>query len=408
MVLGVKSGVCWLVMCATISVNIAFPQNKSSHSAEYYLEKGEAALARQEYVTAHAHLNECLRINPKLAEAYRVRAIVREHLGEKARALTDYNIYMDLQPQDAEALFSRAALRYEEGQYALAREDFLKVLKLPHGATNTVYYSQEKYGEGKNMIFTAQTSNRDHIYNYLGMSETKLKKYDAAIAWLDSAIKIAPDNPSYWINRGIARAAVADKQGAKSDYEQALKMDPANSLAIHNLATLKANIGEADASEALLSEAIERNNKLPYPRAERAYQRLEKGDLPGALEDYNELVKLEPQDDENYLNRGIVKEKMKDIHGALLDYSKAIQLNDKNHKAWLCRGNALSKTGRAKEAVEDYSVAINLDPGYGLAHYNRAIAYNSLGMKKEACADIQASEKLGVKADPKIKSKVCQ
>ncbi len=396
---------CPLVVLLALSF-VAEGQEKKT--ATYYFEKGEASLAKKEYISAQAHFTECLRLDPYYAEAYRLRGIVREHLGQNPQALTDFNVYVDLKPKDAEALFSRAVLRFESGQYLPARQDFLKLLTMATGETNTVYYSQEKYNDANPKIFTAQGTGKDYIYNYLGQIESKLRRYRHAIAWLDSAIALAPNVSGYWINRGLAKVPESDLLGAQRDFEQALKIDPENSLALHNLATLKVTAGDGTSAEKLLTEAIEKNKKLPYPRAERAYQRLQKNDLKGALEDYDEVVRLEPRDDENYVNRGLVKEKMNDLPGATADFSKAIELNAKNEKAWLSHGNVMSKRGQWKEAIEDYTMAIHLFSDYRIAFYNRAIAYQNVGQHAVACGDLKTAEKLGVSVDPKIKQKICR
>ncbi len=385
----------------------AAAQDTKPHTAAYYYEKGEEAMAKKEYIKAHAHLNECLRLDPRFAEAYRLRGMVREHLGETAKALTDYNVYVSLKPTDTEALFSRAVLRFESKQYLPARQDFLLLLKMPSGETNTVYFSQEKYGGGTSKVFTSQTGGRDHIFNYLGLIETKLERFHIAVAWLDSAVKLSPNNANYYINRGKAKEHLLDQHGAIADFEQALKIEPDNSLAIHNLAIMKSTSGDTEASNRLLTEAIEKNKNMPYPLSERAFQRFQRNDLKGALEDYDEVIRLEPRDDETYVNRGLVKERMKDGDGAMEDYSKAITINDKNEKAWLGHGNMMSKAGRWKEAIEDYTQAIGLDAQYALAYYNRAIAYQSTGNLKAACPDLRKAEQLHLKVDEKVKEKVC-
>ncbi len=382
--------------------------SQAKKTPAYYFQRGEDALNKKEYMSALAHFNECLRLDNHYSEAYRLRAITREHLGDKDKALVDYNIYVSLIPTDVEALFSRAVLRFESDQYMLARLDFLNLLKLPPGETNTVYFSQEKYNDSNAKIFTAHSAGKDHLYNYLGLIETKLKRYDKAIEWLDSAIKVSSTNASYYINRGSARLNKNDKNGAIKDFDDALKLDPDNSLALHNLATLRSAAGENSSSEKLLTEAIEKNKDLPYPRSERAYLRLQRNDLAGALEDYDEVVRIEPLADENYFNRGLVKERMKDLTGALGDFTKAVSINDKNEKSWLSRGNVLSKLGRWDEAIEDYTVAISLASDYGLAYYNRAIANQSSGKLTYACSDLKVAEKYGVKADVKIREKICK
>jgi len=372
-------------------------------------ERGEKALANKEYFKAQAHYTEALRYDPRYAEAYRSRAIAREYLGEAAKALTDFNIYVDLKPEDSEALFNRAVLRFEAKQYLPARQDFLKLLTMPASKeTNTIYYSQEKFGNSGTNIQTAQSGKKDHIFNYLGQIETHLKRYTIAINWLDSAITLAPDNAPYFVNRGLARMERGDKSGAAEDYEKALLLDPDNSLALHNLAAIKSLGGDGESAEKLLSESIAKNDKLPYPRAERAYQRMQKGDLKGALEDYNEVIRMEPNEPDNYINRGILKEKMKDLPGALADFSHALKLNDKDPKAWVCRGNVVSKLGNWKESVEDYSAAIVNGPNYALAYFNRGIAYQNTGNHALACADLKNALRMGIKEAEKVIPKVCK
>ncbi len=381
--------------------------SKEKRTATYYFEAGENALDRKEYITAQAHFTECLRLDPAFADAYRLRAIAREHLNDMSRALTDYNIYVGLKPDDPEALFNRAVLRFEAGQLLPARQDFLLLLKMPKQETNMVYFSQEKYSDSGGKVFTYGHSGKDYIYNYLGLIETKTKRYDKAVMWFDSALRISPANPSYLINRGIVHSESKDLARAKADFEEALKHDPDNALAIHNLAVLKSFEGKED-SEKLLTEAIEKNKNLPYPRAERAFYRLQNNDLIGALEDYNELVRMEPTIAESYLNRGFVKERLKDLEGALNDFSKAISLDEKNQKAWLGRGNVMSKVGKWKEAAEDYTVAIEIDPSYNLAYYNRAMALSNIKRLSEACSDLKAAEKRGMTINPQVKAKICR
>lgn len=397
--------------CILVGLLLAYPvwsQQSNKEKAAQLFEKGETALKEKEYFRAQAHYNECLRLDPRFAEAYRSRGIAREHLGEPAKALTDFSIYVDLRPADAEALFNRAMLRFDANQYLPARQDFLKLLTMPSGVTQTVYYSKEKYGGGNSKIVTGPSNSKDQLYNFLGLIETQLKRYPVAIAWLDSAIKTVPANGNYWVNRGIAKLERGNKAGAYADYEQALKLDPENSLALHNMAIFKSLSGDSGGAEKLLSESIDKNQKLPYPRAERAYQRLQQNDLKGALEDYDEVIRLEPKDDENYLNRGLVKEKMKDHEGALADFTKAIGLNEKNTRAWVSRGNMMSKLNQWIEAIEDYTIAISIDPTHGLAYHNRAIGFQHAGKIKEACEDLKMGAKLGIKESVTVSQKICK
>jgi len=287
-----------------------------------------------------------------------------------------------------------------------AREDFTLLLKLPPGETNKIIFRQDAGGTDK--IFTQQGSNHASIFNYLGLIETKLKNYELALTYLDSALKLDPQESHYYVNRGIIHEHVMDTTGAIADYRHALRIDPTDGSAIHNIAVIKRSRGEHNESEKLLDDAIAQSPSLPYPYAARAYYRFNNKYFKGALEDYDQVLRLEKNDEESWLYRGMVKEKLKDDDGAFVDYTEAITLKNDYARAWLTRGNLLNKLNRQKDAVEDYTVALTWYPEYGLAFYNRAIARQKLGDLQQACEDLVQAEKLNVKIQAGLKEKICK
>jgi tetratricopeptide (TPR) repeat protein len=385
---------------------VALAQEKQT--AQYYFEKGEAAATAKSYKTALAHFTECLRLEPYFMQAYFSRAQVREALGDKQGALTDYNIFLESNPDNKEALFSRAVSRFEYGQWAVAKEDFQQLLKLPAGSeTNTIFFQTQKGDEGASRAFSASNNLRPVFYDYLGQIELKLKNYAHATVCFDSAIQLAPDQYNFYLGRGLAHQQAGDTTKARSDFEKVLQIDSDNSLARHNLALVKDNQLTAE-TERMLTEAIAANPKLPYSYAERGLLRLNAGNYTGALSDYNEAIKLEPDNNDYYLNRGLVKERAKDFTGALADYKQVITLKPEYEKGWLSHGNVMVKLNRFKEAVEDYTAAITYYPEYGLAFYNRAQALHRLGKLVEACNDLKKAKGFGVTVSEKVEGVICR
>ena len=375
--------------------------------ANYYFEQGELARDENKYVMALAHFNECIRLNPYFWDAYSGRAATKEAMGDTKGALRDYSICADAKPDNAEVLFSRASLRYQTAQYALAKEDFTKLLKLPAGTTNKIFFRMDQFGNGADKAFTAQGSTYTTVYNFLGLIETKLKNYSKAEIHFDSAIQLDAKDPQLYVNRGILKEHLKDSSSAIADYQAALKLDPSLGLAIHNIAVIKRARGQQEESEQLLDEAILQNPNLPYPYSARAYFRMKHKNLKGALEDYNKVLEITKDDEEAWLYRGLVKETMKENDGAFADYTQAITLKIDYPKAWLVRANLLVKLNRTKDAVEDYTAAITWNGEYAQAYYNRALALEKLGNSKEACADLLLAEKLGMKIENTIKKKIC-
>jgi tetratricopeptide (TPR) repeat protein len=389
------------------SVCAQLPQNKPTPNLLFEL--GERASQGKAYNTALAQYNECLRLDPYFWAAYFSRAFIKEKLGDPAGALTDYNIYLEAMPENMEALFSRAILRYNIAQWEMAKQDFIKLLKAPRGAgeTNTIYYQTDVAGR-TNKLITIQGNMKASYLSYLGLIEWKMKDYQSAITFLDSAIKLHPTGTDYWINRGIIRQSSRDTLGAIQDFTKALRLDSGNALATHNLAILSGFRGDQKESERQLTEAIEENPKLPYSYEERGFIRMKNSNWKGALADFNEAVVLEPNEPDNWLNRGITKEKLKDFAGAMEDYAQAIKLKEDYEKAWLNRGNLLSKLDRLNEAIEDYTIALVHYPQYGLAFYNRALAKHKMGNSKEACQDLIEAQRLEVMVERKVMNAICK
>ncbi len=373
--------------------------------ARYYYFEGEEALEQNKYTLALAHYNECIRLDPYYMECYHSRAAAKEALGDIKGALVDYSIYVESKPDQADALLSRAVIRYRLGQYLPAREDFLLLLRLPPGETNKIIFRQGEGGTDK--IFTRQNSNHGEVLNYLGLIETKLKNYPKAFTYLDSALKADPGEAQYYVNRGLTKEHVMDTLGALADYQHALLLDPSNGQATHNIAVIKRSRGEQTESEKLLNEAIAKSPALPYPYAARAYYRLQHKDLKGALADYDKVLSIDKTDEESWLYRGLVKERMKDLDGAFIDYTEAITLKNDYARAWLTRGNLLHRMSRYKDAIEDYTVALTWYPEYPQAFYNRAISQQGAGNLKASCEDLGAAERLGMPVAPALKSAVC-
>jgi tetratricopeptide (TPR) repeat protein len=74
-------------------------------------------------------------------------------------------------------------------------------------------------------------------------------------------------------------------------------------------------------------------------------------------------------------NRGLAYVKRGDYAGAVADFDEAIRLNPQFSFAYNSRGYAYAMKGDFDRAIADYNEAIRLDPRYGLALLNRGLAY---------------------------------
>lgn len=382
-----------------------FAQDKPKKAYQLY-EEAEEAYNDDRYAAALQILDACIKQYPGYFEAYSLRGSVRELLKDNDGALTDYSIYLERFPEHLPVLFSRAILRYKIGFYEQAREDFRKLLTMNPAETNTVFYRRNATVGDRRPVMTPESGHKSYVYNYLGLTEAKLKDHATAIAYYDTALQFNDGEPDYYVNRGLSKEAVNDSS-AISDYEKALKLNPRHTLAVHNLKALKAKRGEPMTFEDRLTETIEADSTMLYPYLERALQRFEGGYFQGAVEDYTNALEIDSSDAEIWLGRGLARERMKDYQGAFSDYTRAIDLKEDFFKAWINRGNVLFKLERYGDAIEDFNVALVYQANYAPAVYNRAMAKVKMKNKQGACEDLKLAETLGMEIEAKVKSKIC-
>ncbi|MFN7660330.1 MAG: tetratricopeptide repeat protein, partial [Dolichospermum sp.] len=85
-----------------------------------------------------------------------------------------------------------------------------------------------------------------------------------------------------------------------------------------------ANISDFRIKSSLLAQ-VDKKEAIIY--FHRGINRHTSGDIKGAIEEYNQALKLRPDFAEVYYKRGISRYKLGDLKGANLDYNQAIRLN---------------------------------------------------------------------------------
>ena len=118
------------------------------------------------------------------------------------------------------------------------------------------------------------------------------------------------------------------------------------------------------------------------------------GDYKGAITDYTQAIRLNPDDADAYNNRGVAKHKLGQHLAAIADYDTAIRLNPDYAKAYYNRGVTKNDLGQHHAAIADYDTAIRLNPDYAKAYYNRGTAKVRLGQYSAAIADFDTAIRL--------------
>ncbi|MEG4574137.1 tetratricopeptide repeat-containing serine protease family protein [Microcoleus sp. N3A4] len=132
--------------------------------------------------------------------------------------------------------------------------------------------------------------------------------------------------------------------------------------------------------------------KLNNPQDAKTYYvrgltRFDRGDLSGAVADFNQAIQTQSDYSEAYFYRALAYFDLRQMPKSIADYSKAIALNAGYVDAYYNRGLVLSAMGDKPGAIADYTQVIRLDRNFAAAYNNRGLALSDLGDQKGAIDD---------------------
>lgn len=126
----------------------------------------------------------------------------------------------------------------------------------------------------------------------------------------------------------------------------------------------------------------------------RAMTRYELGDKSGAIEDYCEVLRIQPNHDIAHNNQALIRYELGDQQGAIADLNRAVLSNSRNCIAYCNRGVIRLRQGDKVGAIEDFGYAIQVDPSCANAYFQRGLARLRLGNKMGAIEDFTAMLRL--------------
>lgn len=120
------------------------------------------------------------------------------------------------------------------------------------------------------------------------------------------------------------------------------------------------------------------------------------GDLEGTIADTTRAIELDPSQYSPYSLRAIARYLLKDYHGAIADYDKVIELKPPGEFLYLTyfsRGDARRLAGDLEGAIADCTRSIELHAS-GEAYDNRGMAYADQGNFEQAVEDYKTAAEI--------------
>jgi serine/threonine-protein kinase len=231
------------------------------------------------------------------------------------------------------------------------------------------------------------------LYAVRGESEFWNGDLPAALGLLDQSVEYAPDDPAVLFMRAEFREKNNDLSGALEDYDRVIKLSPTYSAGYAGRANVYRRMGRYDAAVEDLTTAL-RNQPAWEPEYwnHRAYVRaLGDVDLPAALDDVEEAIRLSSEENANYLDtRGLIHHKQGNNALALTDLDRAIQLTEAQKEQWKRQAEKESiDPRRRKVQIAQFNHAL------AVMYHHRSLTQQALEHPKNAEEDAAKARQLG-------------
>ena len=199
----------------------------------FYFDRAAAAYQAGDYEGARQDYDLILQLDPENARAYLRRGDTYDELGAPGQAQTDYGEAIRLDPTLTDAYLNRALLHMKQGAYAAALTDYEQAALLEPRNANAYYGQAFAYQEldncagalrSYNLALQSEPTFVDAYYGRGRIFFYCYDDYDAAITDYSAAIDQRPDFANAYFARALAHQLNEDAVAAATDYEQYLAL----------------------------------------------------------------------------------------------------------------------------------------------------------------------------------------
>lgn len=199
-------------------------------------------------------------------------------------------------------------------------------------------------------------ANNDLAYSYRALVYSEKGFTDQALIDAEHAIVLSPKNMSHYNNRGVVHEKRGAKEKAKADYEQACRA---------GVETGCQNF------KRLMGFALAEVPKMVKDLLEESRGYFDNGQMERVIETSSKVIKLDPQSDVAYANRGGAYANKRQFTQAVQDCNAAIRINPDSGLAYNNKGFVCEQLGQTNEAVLNYEISCNLGVQLGCGNYSR-------------------------------------
>ncbi|HEU0276529.1 MAG TPA: XrtA/PEP-CTERM system TPR-repeat protein PrsT [Rhodanobacteraceae bacterium] len=377
----------------------------SANNVPAQLLMGAVNYAKGDYSQAEMYLSNVMGVDPQNASARKLLALTFFREGRSQQALGTLRPLVPNNPTDAEllAMLQRAATEgvgTPKGEVATATGT-----PAPLAASSGPYAQAGSALAGGNNAEAIRLLENTPAKNE---SEAAQRATLLVMAYVRDkqpakAVKIAadyaakhPTDSAAFLVYGTALVAANQRDAARKQYDQAIKLDPKNIGALLSLASLDVVEGHAKDAEARYATVLQQDPKNAAAMLALGRLAAQRGDQADAIKRFQQAIDAQPQAPAGYVELALLYSQTGRFDQAAATAKRLADAEPNNPAALNAYGAAELNAGRHAEALAPLQQAVKLAPTMALFRTNLARAQI---LNKDA-ADARTNLEAVVKTNP--------
>ncbi len=223
----------------------------------------------------------------------------------------------------------------------------------------------------------------------------ELSRYQEWLQYCDLALQSDPNHIPTLLLRGNGYVETGNPEAALHDFERVIQLDPQQGRALYGRAWVKGIMGDLDGEIEDATRAMNLDASLTllyYRRLGHAYAA--KGEVGRAIEYYNRVLDVEPNNPGTLFNRASLYLGMRKYEQALSDLNRILRLQPTWGWALRDRGRTYMALGEYDRALDDFNRAVRNGPDDADSYYWRGQCYERLNQSTLAGQDYERAARL--------------
>jgi tetratricopeptide (TPR) repeat protein len=212
-------------------------------NADIYLKKAKLYLIMKDYENCAASVQKSIEINPNLADAYYLKGMALMENDKMDLAIESFQRSVAINQSHFDALMQLGYI-WEKKDPKMSIEYFKSAVKANPQSTEALYnlgllYQEHDQPEkailSYKTINTLDPNNKLAYYNVGYVNLVYLSKYSEGVIYFTKAINLDPIYSDAFYNRAYCYELLKEKEEARADYQQVLKLKVNDTKAIDGM-----------------------------------------------------------------------------------------------------------------------------------------------------------------------------